>query len=110
MLGAGLVLAWRSLVCLSIAPWAGFMLAFASAEVDKVWAYVLLCIYFALSIFLVYVLAMTFRQVVSDSKRFQRYLDAQALQERQQLLITAGNYRQDDQHIDGDALNEHEVE
>lgn len=116
MLGAGLFLAWRALVCLSFAPWAGILLAFSPTN-DKVWAYVLVCCYIAFSILLVYVLAMAFRQTVCDSKLFQQHLNAQALEERQRLLLNAHNYRRrredgeaDARHADGDGMHDHEVE
>jgi len=110
ILGAGILLAWRSLVCISFAPWAGILLAFTSPSMDKVWMWTCLCAYIALSIFIVYALAMAFRQVVSDSRRFQQHLDAQAVHERQQLLMAAHNYRQENQLINGDAMHEHEIE
>jgi hypothetical protein len=108
--GAGALLLWRSLVCVSFAPWAGIMLAFSPPSADKVWMWTLVCVYLAFSIFLVYVLLMAFRQAVSDGRRFQRHLDAQALEERKQLLVSAGTWRQDNIHADGEAMHDHEVE
>jgi len=87
--GSGILLAWRTLVCFSIAPWAGIALAFSSPHTDKVWMYLLVCGYFILSIFLVYILMMTFRQIITDSIHFQEHLDGQAMQERIQLLNNA---------------------
>lgn len=112
ILGSGAALAWRTLVCLGFAPWAGIMLAFSTPNSDKVSLYLLVAAYIAFSIFLVYVLAMSFRQCVSDSRRFQQHLDTQAVQERQQLLMTAGSYRQDPRNpsADGEAMRDHEIE
>jgi len=110
IVGAGTMLVWRSLICLSFAPWAGIMLAFSAPDTDKVWMYVLVCAYIVWSIFLVYTLAMAFRQAVSDGRRFQKHLDLQAVHERQQLLISAGSWREDNIMIDGAAMAEHEVE
>lgn len=110
MLGTGIVLAWRSLVCLSFAPWAGIVLAFSTPDGDRVFVYAFILGYIALSIFLVYVLAMAFRQAVSDGKRFQQHSDAQALRERQQLLISASNHRRENRNVDGEDLSYHEVE
>jgi len=114
-LGSGSVLAWRSLVCLSFAPWAGHLLAFSIPDGDRVFAYGWILGYIALSIFLVYVLAMAFRQAVSDGKLFQQHLDAQAQHERQQLLTSANNHRQENRDLSyhdqtGEDLNYHEVE
>lgn len=112
MLGTGCLVIWRLLVCLSFAPWAGIMLAFAPANTDKLWAYALICGYMALSIFLVYVLALAFRQAVCDSKRFQQHLNMQALAERKRLLTKAHDVRQQGNmhHAEGDAMRLHEVE
>jgi len=88
-LGAGTLLLWRILVCLSIAPWAGIMLAFSPPTADKVSMYVMVCAYLILSIFLVYILTLAYRQIVFDSIRFQEYLDKQALGERKRLLRNA---------------------
>lgn len=108
--GVGTLLVWRTLVCLAFAPWAGILLAFSPASSDKALMTFLVCVYIAWSIFIVYSLIMIFRQAVSDGKRFQRHLDIQANHERQQLLISAGNWRQDNVLIDGEDIRDHEVE
>lgn len=105
--GSGILLGWRCLVCVSFAPWAGIMLAFSSPTTDKVSMFAFVCIYFALSIFLVYILMMAFRQVMSITMCFQQHLDAQA--ERKMLLIAgeswAGNF-----DIGGEGMIDMEVE
>jgi len=87
--GSGTLLAWRILVCLSIAPWAGIALAFSSPGSDKVWIWILVCAYFCLSIFIVYVLILTFRQIFCDGVRLQEHIETQALKERKVLLSNA---------------------
>jgi len=105
--GSGILLGWRCLVCVSFVPWAGIMLAFSSATTNKVSMFVFICVYFAFSIFLVYILMMAFRQVMSNTMCFQQHLDAQA--ERKKLLIAgeswAGNFDRD-----GEDMTDIEVE
>jgi len=106
----GLLLVWRGLVCLSFAPWAGIMLAFSPPTSSRVWQYILICLYLGFSIFLVYVLALAFRQVALDSRRFQNHLNTQALAERQQLLREVSRSHKEGAFVDGDAMHSHEVE
>lgn len=87
--GSGMLLAWRILVCLSIAPWAGIALAFSPQGADKAWMWLLLCAYICLSIFIVYVLILTFRHIYSDGVRLQEHIEKQALNERRVLLADA---------------------
>jgi hypothetical protein len=100
--GTGILLAWRCLVLLSIAPWAGILLAFSPPQTDKVWMYILICSYICLSIFLVYILVTAFCQIVSDSERFQQHADKQALGERKTLLANASDARQNGDDDVGD--------
>lgn len=87
--GSGTLLAWRLLVCLSVAPWAGIALAFSSPGTDKFWMWILVCAYICLSIFIVYALILTFRQIFCDGVRLQEHIEKQALNERRILLRNA---------------------
>lgn len=110
MLGTGMILVWRCLVLVSFAPWAGLWLAFEGPKEIKFLMYVFVAVYIILCIILVFVLARTFRQTVTDTLRLQQSFDAQAIEERSQLLHLASHGRAQGFHADGEHGRHHELE
>jgi hypothetical protein len=104
------IIAWRCLVCLVFAPWVGILLAFAFPAHSRLYPCIVALGYIMLSISMLYILIMAFKEIRHDTRQFQLHLNEQRLHERKFLLKIAAKARLEGNGQDGEAMHDHEIE
>merc|ERR1719491_2767618 len=106
----GALLAFRILVTLGIAPFVGFWVAFQPPEAEPFETYFYSFLYIALNIFVLYILAFSFRLAVSEGHALQLIAKGEEVEERMALLMSAANVRTWGHPTCGESIRKLEIE